>query len=66
MQEEEVKLKKESYDEKYIEFQIGFVVVREIMAYINETLELSHDDIIGEVGRLDSIEELDEGELKIE
>jgi hypothetical protein len=64
MMEEETKLKKANYDDKYIEFQIGFVVVREIMAYINETLELSHDDIIGEVGRLDSIEE--EGDIKLE
>lgn len=53
MLDEENKLKKQGYDERYIEFNIGFVVVREIMGYINETMELSHEDIIGEVGTLD-------------
>lgn len=65
MLSEEIKLKKAGYDEKYIEFGIGFIIVREIMGYINETLELSHDDIIGEVGRLDDDDDDDDDEEDI-
>lgn len=55
MLDEENRLKKLNFDDKYIEFNIGFIVVREVMAYINETMELEHEDIIGEVGNLDDI-----------
>jgi hypothetical protein len=51
--EEEKRLKKIGYDEKYIEFMLGFIIVKHIMAYINDTMELEHEDIVGEVGKLD-------------
>ena len=38
------------YDEKNIEFRVGMIVVREVMAYLNEVLELETEEIMGAVG----------------
>jgi hypothetical protein len=53
MLSEEKRLKNLGYDDKFVEFGIGFIVVREIMSYINETMELEHDDIMGSVGNFE-------------
>ena len=43
------------YDDKNIEFRIGMIVVREIMQYLNEVLELEHVEVMGAVGIAEAI-----------
>lgn len=48
---EEKRLKElKLYDDKNIEFRVGMIVVREVMAYLNDVLELETEDILGSVG----------------
>jgi hypothetical protein len=50
MRAEEERLKKENkYDETTIEFMLGFIVVREVMQYLNDIVEFEHSDIVGMV-----------------
>jgi len=50
------------YDDKNIEFRIGMIVVREIMQYLNEVLELEHVEIMGAVGIAEEIVPVAEGD----
>ena len=45
-----------TFDEKNIEFRIAFITVREVMAYLNEVMELEKVDIMGSVGINEDIE----------
>lgn len=63
MKVEEKKMKDIGLDENYIEYTIGFCVIREVMKYINETMELEHQDIIGNVGMLYNPEDTDEEDV---
>jgi hypothetical protein len=48
MREEETRLKKANkYDDVFIEYSVGFIVVREVMQYLNDIVEFEHTDIIG-------------------
>jgi hypothetical protein len=70
MKDEENHLKEEKkYDEVTIEYLLGFIVVREVMQYLNDIVEFEHTDIIGLVNfpkdiisEKDLIEEADDEE----
>jgi hypothetical protein len=48
---EQVELKKEYGDDvETIEYMIGFITIREVMQYLNDTYEFEHSDIMGMVG----------------
>jgi hypothetical protein len=44
------------YDEKGIEFRVAFIVVREVMGWLNETMELQKIDVMGSIGISEDIQ----------
>jgi hypothetical protein len=38
------------YKKDIIDFMLGFIIVKEVMKYLNNVMELEHTDIAGEVG----------------
>jgi polysaccharide deacetylase 2 family uncharacterized protein YibQ len=43
-------VKRYGEDSHEIDYAIGFIVINEVMRYLNDIMELEHHDIIGEVG----------------
>jgi hypothetical protein len=41
------KLEEEGSSEEMVKFHMGFLVVKEVMKYLNTSLDLTHEDIIG-------------------
>jgi len=37
-------------DRRTIDFLLGFIIVKEVMKYLNSVMELEHTDIAGEIG----------------
>jgi hypothetical protein len=48
-------LKQKGIDDGMIDFHMGFAVVREVMRYLNTSLDLTHEDIIGKAYDLEKI-----------
>jgi hypothetical protein len=44
------------YDDKGIEFRVAFIVVREVMAYLNDVMELEKIDVMGSIGIAEDIQ----------
>lgn len=42
------KLKRENVKPPISDFRVGFLVVKEVMKYLNTSLDLTHEDIIGQ------------------
>jgi len=43
----DLETKKDPPSEEMIKFYLGFLVVKEVMKYLNNALDLTHEDIIG-------------------
>ena len=63
---EEMDKEKPRVDEKIKSFRIGFLVVREVMKYLNASLDLTHEDIIGQAYDLAGLSTLSKPEDNID
>lgn len=51
------KLKAENVKPPISDFRVGFLVVKEVMKYLNTSLDLTHEDIIGQAYDIDELPE---------
>jgi hypothetical protein len=51
------RLKKENVNSPIKDFRVGFLVVKEVMKYLNTSLDLTHEDIIGQAYDIEDLPE---------